>query len=307
MISFRFHVIALTSVFVAVATGLVVGSAAWSGPESESLRDQVTAANGQNQELRERLEHLRTDADANEGFAERLAPAVLSNRLAAAKVLILATPSGKDTVDGVRRMLTTAGASITGTVEVAEAFTDPARADGLRDLATASLPPSVVGAPQPNVDGVGSASALLAAVLLKRVPPVAAQDLRSVLTAFASQGYLHGADGVTEPADAVVIVAGPPATGVASAARNSALLTMVARFDTAGAVVVASAADSGTGNVIAQVRADPVLRLTASTVDNAAVSEGRLVTAWAVAEQLAGRAGHYGTGTGATLLPKSAP
>ena len=44
MINFRYHVVSLTAVFLALALGLVVGTAALNGPLSDSLRDQVTAA-----------------------------------------------------------------------------------------------------------------------------------------------------------------------------------------------------------------------------------------------------------------------
>ncbi|HET6214404.1 MAG TPA: copper transporter, partial [Micromonosporaceae bacterium] len=65
-----------------------------------------------------------------------------------------------------------------------------------------------------------------------------------------------------------------------------------------------------------EVRGDPALAKTVSTVDNVATAQGRIVTAMALVEQLrlaistttgpnAPKAGHYGIEAGATsLMPK---
>ena len=42
MINFRYHVVSLTAVFLALAIGLVVGTAALNGPVADSLRGQVS-------------------------------------------------------------------------------------------------------------------------------------------------------------------------------------------------------------------------------------------------------------------------
>ena len=48
MINFRYHVVSLTAVFLALAIGLVVGTAALNGPVADTLSDQVDrAAQGQ--------------------------------------------------------------------------------------------------------------------------------------------------------------------------------------------------------------------------------------------------------------------
>ena len=127
-----------------------------------------------------------------------------------------------------------------------------------------------------------------------------------MLTAYTGPGYLTGTEDVTAAAGAVVLVSGPPYTGPEAARRNAAMVTMVAQLDNAGDVMVAASADAGAGNVVAEVRGDPRLSQTVSTVDNVGTPQGRLVVAWALADQIAGRAGHYGIGSGATLLPKTA-
>jgi hypothetical protein len=69
-----------------------------------------------------------------------------------------------------------------------------------------------------------------------------------------------------------------------------------------GAVVVsAQTAPAGAPEPVGAIRGNPDLASAISAVDNVGTPHGRLVVAWAVADQLAGTVGHYGAG--ATLVP----
>jgi len=307
VINFRYHVVSLTAVFMALAIGLVLGTTALNGAIADSLRDQVSGLGQQNQEYRDRINHLEDDVASREAFATAIAPALLDNRLGGDRVLLLSTPSGNDYVDEVVDMLTTADATIAGRIELKDKFMDPAFNDELLDLAHLSLPASVTGTLPINTDGVEASSALLAAVLLDHNPPVALADTQSVLAAYKSQGYLNVAKDVTTSAEVAVLIAGPPATDKEAPRKNLAVVALVDQFDQAGNIVVAATSDAGTGNVVAELRGDPRLRTNVSTVDNVSTPQGRLVTALAVVNQIAGRPGHYGIGAGATLLPKTTP
>jgi Copper transport outer membrane protein, MctB len=304
VINFRYHVVSLTAVFLALTIGLVLGTTALNGAVADQLKDQVTNLNQKNQELRDQVIHLTDDVESREQFAVQAAPAILGNKLSGIRVAVLFASSGGEYVDGVVEMLSLAGARVTGQVEIKDKFTDPAHNDELLDLAHTSLRPSITGNLPTNTNGVEASAALLAAVLLVRAPTVSADDLKFVLTAYSSQGYLAIRGDVTGPAEAVVIVAGPPATDAVGGDRNTNLLTTASQFDQAGQVVVVANNTAGAGNLVAAVRSDPNLSKNISTVDNLATPFGRIVTPLAVAEQLAGRVGAYGTGSGATLLPK---
>lgn len=304
MINFRYHVVSLTAVFFALAIGLVVGTAALNGPAVDSLREQVTSLGEQNQQLRDQINHLTADVNAREEFTEQIAPVVLRGKLSNVRVLLLSTPSGADYVEGMHRMLTIAGAQISGQVSVTEAFTDPARSDQLLDLSHTARPASVAAVIPANGDGVEASAALLAAVLQRRALEVSEDDRRSVLSAYESQGYLSGTKTVSGAADLVVVVSGPPATDSEAPSRNAAVVTLVTQLQQDARVLVVANADAGAGNVVAEVRKHPQLSQAVSTVDNVATPQGRLVAAWAAADLAAGRVGHYGIGAGASLVPK---
>lgn len=305
MINFRYHVVSLTAVFLALAIGLVVGTAALNGPIAEALNDKVNALSKEKSELRDRLTSTEDELNRREDFAVQAAPQLLGNHLTDRRVLLLVLPGAQDYVDGVSEMLTTAGATLTGRVDVQDKMTNPASSLDLLDLADQALPPSVAGADLPaNSKGVETSGALLAEVLVDRVGvPVPAADLRSVLTAYVSSGFISLDGGkVTGPAEAVVVVAAGPYKDRDAAGKNESVVTVVEQFDKAGPIVV-SGTDAGEGNVISAVRGDPALNKTISTVDNAPTSQGRVVTAMAVVEQLVRKkTGHYGNGSGVTAL-----
>jgi hypothetical protein len=318
VINFRYHVVSLTAVFLALAIGLVVGTAALNGPVSDALNDRVNELGRTNKQLREQVSHLEDEANRQDDFATEAASLLLPEKLAAKRVLLVSLPSGRDYVKGVAEMLTAAGATISGHVQIQDRFTDPSRSVDLLLLADQALPASVSAVDIPhNSDGVETSSALLAAALVARPPAppavdrppaVTAAERTAVLGAYTEDSYLSIDDNykVTGPADGVVIVDGLPYVDKEASARNDAVVTMVAQFDKAGPIVVTTPGDSGDGNVVTEVRGDPALNKTVSTVDNAAAPQGTVAAALALAQQFAGeKAGQYGTGAGASsLLPR---
>lgn len=306
MINFRYHVVSLTAVFLALAIGLVVGTAALNGPVADSLNDNVNALRKDNKQLRENLVSLQNEVKREEDFATEAAPIILAGKLTNRRIAVVTLPSGRDYADGVIEMLGKAGAKVTGRVDVQDKFVNPDNSLELLDLADKAKQPTVPTSGLPaNSDGIETSSALLAAVLLDRAAPVAEADRKAVLTAYSSAGYIAVGQKVTGPAEGLVVVAGLPYVDRDSAKKDAAVVTMVGQFDKPAPLVVAGNG-AGDGNVVEGVRGDPTLSKTISTVDNASTSQGQVVTALATAEQITqNKAGHYGLAAGATsLMPK---
>jgi hypothetical protein len=310
VINFRYHVVSLTAVFLALAIGLVVGTAALNGPVADSLKDRVNALGKDNRQLREQVSSLQEEANREEDFATESAPYMLGGKLTGRRIVLLTMPSGKDQVDGVRKMLEMAGATITGRVDVQDKLVNPDNSVELLDLADQASQPTIptTGLPA-NSDGIETSSALLATALLDRpaaAVPVSAADLKALLAAYTSAGYISVEDDkVTGPAEAVVIVSGQPYTDSESVKKDEAVVTVAAQFDKVGPLVVAGNGATD-GNLVAGVRGDPALSKTISTVDNSNTTQGQVVTALAVYEQLTrGTVGQYGLGAGNTsMMPK---
>ncbi|MEV0005999.1 copper transporter [Micromonospora sp. NPDC050980] len=310
MINFRYHVVSLTAVFLALAIGLVVGTAALNGPVADALRENVNGLRKDNSLMRQAVNDMQKQLETEEDFAAEMAQVVLPGKLADRRVLVLTLPSGRDQAEGVIKMLRTAGADVTGRIDIQDKFINPDSNNNLLELAvTAARPNSAPATNLPgNGHGVETSSALLANVLVDRPagsPPVSDADRSSVLQQYATAGYLTPEDKISGAAEAVVLVTGQPYVDKDSAKKDETVVKIAEQFDRAGALVVAGMGSTG-GNLVAVVRGDPVLSQTISTVDNANTVQGQLVTSLALAEQLSGKkAGQYGVGDNAgSRLPK---
>jgi hypothetical protein len=308
VINFRYHVVSLAAVFLALAIGLVVGTAAANGPIADNLKDQYNNVSADNQQLRDQLDQRTSDLTKAGEFGTEAAPVLLAGKLSGKKVLVLSLEgNGKDvdkTVDGVATFLQMAGAKVTGEVKLTEKFIAPTSKDQLLDTADESAPPSVSGALPNQNDGVDTSAALLATLLVGRSSSAAVDGTLTVLRAYESQGFISYDGDFTSPAEAVVLVAGAPTTGKDAKDRGTAAMTVINRFELAGGLVVGGLSTVG---VVSAVRGDTALGKQVSTVDNTVTAFGQVAAVLAVSDRMAGKTGHYGTGDGATsMLPKSA-
>jgi hypothetical protein len=308
VINFRYHVVSITSVFLALAIGLVLGTAALNGPVANDLNSRVNDLRQTNSQLRGQVENLDKQVQGRDGFVKQVAPALLANRLTGKRVLLVTLPgAATENRDGVRSMLQLAGATVTGTIGFTDAFVDPTRSDDSLDLAQRLVPAGVTGLPADN-NGVETAGALFGRVFASDKANVTDASRTAIVAGFRQLGFVE-ADGAVAPAESVVIVGGAPLTGQDADRRNANIVTLVTQLsDSFGRDVVAAPTTAGSGNVIAAVRGDDALATKTSTVDTVASAEGQLAAAMAVAEAFGGKSGHYGAGDGATApvptLPK---
>ncbi|KAB1941772.1 copper transporter [Micromonospora sp. ALFpr18c] len=310
MINFRYHVVSLTAVFLALAIGLVVGTAALNGPVADSLKQQVTGLRKDNQQWRQQVNSMEKQLALEEEFAEEMSQVVLPGTLTGRRVVVLSLPNGRDHTEGVLKKLQLAGATITGRVDLQDKFINPDNNSNLLELAVTAARPTAQTTGLPgNGHGVETSSALLASVLLDRAQgaaPVSDADRRAVLAAYNNAGYLTtDSNKVTGSAEAVVVVSGQPYVDKDSDKRDESVVKIAEQFDQTGSIVVGGNGSVG-GNLVAVVRGDPVLAQTISTVDNANTVQGQLVTSLALVQQLTEKkAGQYGVGdNAASLLPR---
>ncbi|GAA0505876.1 hypothetical protein Ade02nite_91190 [Paractinoplanes deccanensis] len=313
MINFRYHVVSLTAVFLALAIGLVVGTAALNGPVAENLKSQITALNKDNSNKRDQINQYREEINRSQEFATEIAPALLNGKLTGRKLAIVVLPGTGtgDNADAIAQMLTIAGATITARVNVQDKFFDPAVEVELLDLASQSSQPTISTEVLPlNSDGVETASAQLALTLLQRTGGTqpAAGDVTAVLTAYSDQGYIKVDDKAVGGAEGVVMVSGEPPVDKDAAKRSQSALTMADQFSGDDRPLVVAGAGVGDGNLISEVRGDPTLVKQISTVDNASTTDGQVATGLATVERVVqGKVGQYGLAAGASsLVPKAA-
>jgi Copper transport outer membrane protein, MctB len=316
VINFRYHIVSLTAVFLALAIGLVVGTAALNGPLADNLNKNVSDLRTSNNQYRTQVHNLTDEVNNKEQFATEVAPQLLAGKLTNRRVLVVSMQGATPLVAALDTSLGLAGAKITGHVEIEDKFVDPSNNDALLDLAEQTLTKeSICGLPT-NSDGVETSMGLLATALVERdsacteVTPAAR---KTIISAYEGDKYLSvngsftDADGyITEPAEVVLFLVPQPFDDSNASGENQDLVTMVTQLAIAGPIVVGAASPSGGGNVIGAITSDATLSRTVSTVDNVETAEGQVAAVLALNEQLVyKKTGHYGLASGATsLLPK---
>lgn len=306
MINFRYHLVSVTAVFLALAIGLVLGTTALNGPTMDALSDTVTSLRNDNEQLRDQVGQLEDDASKDQNFATEVAPATLSGTLEKQKVLVLSIGAADPAdVEGVAKMLGYSSATNVGALTFTDEFTDPTNSAKLTDL-VADLTPKDVEPPNNN-DGVESMSALLAASMFDG-GPVTTDDRDTIVNALSELKMVTVDQKLAKQATAVAVLTGEPYSDTDAGGRNANLLTFAEQFGLRGHTVVsAPTIVGGEDNPVGAIMADGSLTEKISTVDNVSGPEGQLATILALSERIAGRVGHYGTGSEATALVPESP
>jgi hypothetical protein len=298
VISFRYHIVSLVAVFLALALGIVVGTTALNGPVTSDLRHQVNDLKKDRSELADQVKSLQGQVDTAGQFATTFGAQLVAGTLKDQSVLIVALPGAATGMqDGIATELTAAGAKITGRLDLAASFTDPSQADSIQTLATGPSHPPGLTLPETS-DARVLGAALLALVLTGHGE---ATDLKAVLTGFSGLHMITSDPQGIEPAKTVVVI------GNGSLPKNTyageAGLDLVAQLSASGGkVVVAGDTGSAQGNGIVALVRTGAPKSTVSTIDNANSAFGQVSTVLAVAAAEQSEVGHYGTAKGADAI-----
>jgi Copper transport outer membrane protein, MctB len=299
VISFRYHIVSIIAVFLALSLGIVVGTTALNGPITADLRRQVDSLKKDRASLAGQVNSLQGQVSDAEKFADTYGSQIVNGTLSGFNALVIGLPGAQpSTKDAITKQIAAAGGKVSGRIQITSDYVDPKRAGDITSLTVSTHP---LGLVLPNTDDSGAlGGALLSFVLVGKGQPT---DMQQVLAGFASLHMVkvESADNV-QPAKLVVLVtSGGLRPGDAGGKTQLALITELAR---SGAhVVVAGDTESATANgVIALVRADDTDKGAVSTVDNADSSLGQVSTVLAMAAAQGNRFGHFGTGKGVDAL-----
>jgi hypothetical protein len=310
VIDFRYHLVSLIAVFLAVALGIVIGTTALNAPILEDLEGEVAALAEDKRELETQTQELQAQVDTGDAFGQAVAPALVAGSLAGRSVVLAATGEdvAAETVEELTTLVGEAGGTVTGTIRLQPGYTDPAGAAEVQSYVTGPGLPTGVTLPETDDTGqlVGS---LLAQVLMRPAAPGAtAPDtaaLSSVLAGLRALDVLDVESASVTPADyAVLLTAGAPAEQD-GAQRTDTLVDLALALDAAGsgAVVAGDAASAVDPGLVGVIRADPEDSAAVSTVDNVDTAPGRISTVLALGREGAGTSGAYGAGEDTQPVP----
>ncbi len=324
MIDFRYHLVSLVSVFLALAVGIVLGAGPLKDPISEGLSARVDALRQDRDALGAQLKTAQAATSNRDTFITDVQDHLVAGQLEGRSVVLLTLPGAEaDAVGPLTQAVAAAGGRLTGRVDLQDAWADPASRSA-RDAAIADLRRSAGGtsgtsatasrtpSPSPTASGTaGSASDTAAAEVLAHAlvttdtSPAERPDetSRTLLDGLAHAGLVNVNGDIPGRANAVVILA----PGVATAVQGSAVptptpsptpdgtpawmaLASVLDADSSGAVVVGPASSATTGGILAAVRAQQPLATAVSTVDTGGTPMGDVTTVLALHEQQQGSA-----------------
>ena len=308
MISFRFHLVSLTAIFLALGIGITVGATVVDRATVDFLETRLEG-------VEERLDRtdtenalLRTELDRWSAFSEQAHDDSLAGRLEGVPVLVLGVQGvDRRPVEELRRSLTSARAGLQGTVW----FTSKLRLQKEEDaVALAGL----LGVAPRNADAVrrSMVSALAAELTGQRATALLPRLRDAAFIEFEPpSGAPADLAAVPVPDTRFVVVSGADA----DVGNEQLALPFAGQLATAARARV-MAAEAGR----AARDGDPAQRATfigplrqgevaplLSTVDNLEDFRGRFAAVYALRDLAAAKVGHYGVGPGATrLVPETA-
>jgi hypothetical protein len=297
VIDFRYHLVSIVAVFLALAIGIVVGATALKpttlkvlNKTSQQEKKQINSLLGNNGNLHQQISN-------DQAFAQAAAGPLLTRLLTDRRVVVVTAPGADSHVtSGVISALKTAGATVTQQVAMQEAFfvTGQSTQSNLDYLSRQLAPPSVSlgNSPQQNssqqIAGQEEAAQVIAAALVTTAGPgdPTAQS-KAIMSGFAQHGYLQVSgvsDGSARLATLAVVVvpASPPAGGDTDPA-NLSLLALAQQLNDSGqgVVLAGSLPGSGPGSAIDELTSGGS-GLQLSSVDNANNETGQIMVAQAL-------------------------
>jgi hypothetical protein len=309
MIDFRYHLVSLVSVFLALAVGIVLGAGPLKESIGDTLNEQVNLLRNEKDNLRAQTLTQQSSLEHRDDFIKELTPSLVSGQLAGRSVSIITLPGvDNDLVNPLVESITQAGGSVTSRLSLGGAWVDPDResdrAKVLTDLA-AQLP---AGTLPTTGDTDARLSRLLAGALVTTSSTglgrtteagTAVLDALGSVDLIAVKGKVSGLAG-----SALVLAPGNPEASSKQATPTGQAQTeyidLAEQLHTVGGgAVVTGPASSATGDgLLAAIRGDSTAKNQISTVDTGATPMGVLTAVLALREQLSGSVGAYGYGSG---------
>jgi hypothetical protein len=323
VIDFRYHLVSIVAVFLALAIGIVLGSTELQGTTIDGLRSTSDSLQNQLNAASSERDSFEQAASADDQFLQLAAPKLLAGMLPGAKIVLVTEPGAPSAViDGLQKAAGQAGATITGTIALQPKFNELSGATraGLSAI-NSELAPFDGIALAPAVDDQTAyqqdAAQVIAAAILQKTadqPGLTASDAQTLLKSYVNGGYVTyagtPADSAARATLAVIVTA--PATA-ADGPKNPADQVLLA---IAGQFANASAATLVAGPVMSSPEpASPisVLRNSSvsgqvSSVDNADTRVGQISAVWALANQLqGGKPNSYGVSGASAVGPVPSP
>ena len=322
MIDFRYHLVSIVAVFLALAIGIVLGSTELQGPAYNFLDKTTSKLENELSQVSSQRDTAQQQASEDEQYAQAVEPAVLRGLLTDQRLLIVTEPGAQPgVVSGITAAAVDAGATVTGQINLTSKFFDTSGTtqDSLNQTTLGVAQNAGIQLDTSATYQQQAAQVIASEILTTSLKPgtsgsqPAAGDqgptASPMLQAYAASQFLSTTGQPATPATLVIVVTPQNAPSDGSADQlDQVLVPLVQELagKSAATVAVGSSSGSGAGSPIAVLRSNNVSNQV-STVDDADLVSGQTVAIQDLAVQLGGgKASSYGfTANGATSIAPS--
>lgn len=283
MINFRYHLVSIAAILIALAAGIALGS----GP----LDDAGSALRGDEDTGGQTADPALSAFEA--AYAGRTSGALVKDVLKGQSVVVLTMPGANAAeIKGISANLTQGGAVVTGEVALTAKILDSSGrqfAEGVAQQAGSDVPGVSAAGDSYGRIGAALGRALMAATT-SPVDPTAA----TIRSAFTEGDLITLTAAPKQLATLAVLVTGPARSSGADQSTVVAALAAALDRNGKGIVVAGPSSSSTDGGAVKAVR-DGEDSSEISTVDVTDTAAGRVLTALAAAREASGQSGAWGT------------
>lgn len=283
VISFRYHLVSIAAVFLALAAGVALGA----GPLSDSTKIIGDDSSNVSAEV-SALQSFESS------YAQQTGPSLVSGELKGTSVVFFVLPGARtDQVKALSAAFSEAGASVEGQIALKSQLIDSKGRQFAEGVALQSTK---------GVDGVTNSSesyqrigsALARAYLADKTTKIDS-DASTITSAFTEGALIEVIDKPAKRAELAVIVAGGDEAD-SDVGQGDIVAAMADAFDQTakGTLLVGPTASSSDGGYVDVLRSsDASSRVSTFDVLNSAA--GQLVATLVAAREITGESGHFGT------------
>jgi Copper transport outer membrane protein, MctB len=315
MVDFRYHLISLIAVILALALGILAGSGFLGGPILEQLEEDVSDLASENDRLQGEIDRRETQLDQAQEFALQAEPFLTRGELSGEEIVVFQFEGSENRVaEGVKTQLVDAGAEIVTEITLSPKLaleSAPAR-DELA-LIAGSLESTVGAILEDAGQIIGARAAAAAADRTQTESPsgnVSLQRFEAVIDELENAEFISASTVDGQPmipaAATFVIVGGSP--GRPPFETRFLIPALAENLTGGGAPGVVVEGSNSTWGLVRSVRADVEARASTVTVDNGESTMGRIALVLGIDEARRGDFGHYGTQPGSdAIIPGPVP
>ncbi|PFG33403.1 copper transporter [Sanguibacter antarcticus] len=312
MIDFRYHIVSLISVFLALAVGIILGAGPLEGSIGEQLTGQVDVLRTEKDELRVELDASHADLVASDAYVSASASTILSGTLTDRRVAVVQLgPVDDETYAAIEKQIKAAGATVSTRAQLASSWTAQDQADSRQSYA------ATLGDYLPEDADADGFDVTLARALVETLtgsdaakPDAFSADATLIREILTSSELIDVIGDVSGPADVIVLLDSnaspvdgedvPTSEDLEAAATIELTLAEAAQDGSEGAVVAGTSLSEG--DLVSRVREDQARAGSISTVTDIDRIVGQVNLPLALAARVDGEVGHFGADENATAL-----